>query len=271
MVQISKERSDIVSDSTQESIRRRHLERKRRRIAEMKRRRIITISLLILIVLSIIIFFTPIFKVRKIEIVGNVRVEATEIQSKLEPCMGKNIFRFRTKKPINNIKTIAYIDTVSIKKSPIKSKIIVRVTECEPAAYIEAGEKNIILDRNMKVLEIVEKVDLEIPVIRDVTASGVNLGAVVSLQNESTLNAVKTCIGEMTDEGILSGVKYISFKEIGNITFNYQDRLDVKCGRIDDFEKKIKIFNQAINSPKLTEKSRGTIDLSTTGQAVYTP
>lgn len=271
MVQISGGRSDGVSDSTQESIRRRHLERKRRRIIEMRRRRIITMSLLVLIIFCIIIFFTPIFKVRKIEIVGNEKVTVADITSKLEPCMGKNIFRFRTKKPINNIKTIAYIDTVSIKKSPLKSKITVKVTECEPAAYIEVGEKNIVLDRNMKVLEIVETVEAEIPVIQDVTASGVNLGAVVSLQNESTLNAVKTCIGEMADEGILNGVKYISFKEIGNVTFNYQDRLDVKCGRIENFEKKIKIFNQAINSPKLTEKSRGTIDLSTTGQAVYTP
>ncbi len=260
-----------MSDSTQENIRKRHLERRRRRIIEMRRRRIITISLLVLIVFCIIIFFTPIFKVRRIEILGNQRVAATEIESRLEPCMGKNIFRFGTKKPINNIKTIAYIDTVSIKKSPFKSKITVTVTECEPAAYIEVGEKNIILDKNMKVLEIVEKVEMEIPVIKDVTASGVNLGAVVSLQNDSTLNAVKTCINEMSDEGIISGVKYISFKELSNITFNYQDRLDVKCGRIENFEKKIKIFNQAINSPKLTEKSRGTIDLSVTGQAVYTP
>lgn len=265
------ERSDGVADATAESIRKRHIERQRKRIRQMKRRRVITISLLIIIVLLIIIFFTPLFNIRRIEITGNKRVSTAEIEEKLDGCAGKNIFRCTTGSPSKNIKNIPYVDDVKISKSVFSCKLTVVVTECVPAAFIKVGEKNAIIDKQLKVLEVVDNVENDIPEIIDVSAVDINPGKTITLQNEEALNAVKVCIPAIANEGISEGVEYISFKDLSNITFNYQDRLDVMCGDTGDFEKKIKFFNQAINSKKLTEKSRGTIDLSVSGQAVYTP
>ena len=75
--------------------------------------------------------------------------------------------------------------------------------------------------------------------------------------------------GKKTD--IIKGVTVISFEDVTNITFNYENRLDVICGTYIDFRRKLSLFKEAINSNKLTENSKGTINLSTTGKAIYTP
>ena len=267
----SKERSDDVTDSGNENIRNRHIERQKKRIRQMKRRRITTISVLSLVVLIVVIFFTPIFKIRKIEVNGNQKITTEEIVEKLEGSVGKNIFRYRVGNSLKNIKSMPYIDSVEIAKSAFSSKLTVNITECIPAGFFEVGEKNVVIDNKLKVLEVAEDIEYEIPVIEDVTVVQVELGNGITLENEEIFNVVKKCLTAISDEGILDGVKYISFENSDNITFNYQDRLDVVCGNTDNFKKKIKLFNQALNTQKLSDKSRGTIDLSVSGQAVYTP
>ena len=79
------------------------------------------------------------------------------------------------------------------------------------------------------------------------------------------------CLEEMKKIGILGGVRTISVADAGNITFNYEDRLDAICGSSVDLEKKLGYFKSAANSNRLTENSRGTIDLTTTGKAIYSP
>ena len=70
---------------------------------------------------------------------------------------------------------------------------------------------------------------------------------------------------------ILKGVKSISVADISNISFNYEDRIDAICGSSVDLSKKLGFFKSAVNSNRLTENSRGTIDLTTIGKAIYTP
>ena len=75
----------------------------------------------------------------------------------------------------------------------------------------------------------------------------------------------------MEKADIIKYVTYISFEDMTNITFNYQSRLDVICGTHIDFQRKLSLFKEAVNSNKLTQNSRGTINLATTGKAIYTP
>ena len=80
-----------------------------------------------------------------------------------------------------------------------------------------------------------------------------------------------SCIENMEKAGIIADITVMSFEDMTNITFNYQNRLDVICGTHIDFQRKLALFKEAVNSNKLTENSRGTINLSTTGKAIYTP
>ncbi len=260
-----------MADASSENIRKRHIERQKRRMRQMKRRRIITVSLLISIVFLIIIFFTPLFNIRKIEVVGNSKIETAQIEENLTLALGKNIFRYRSGSAVKKIKSIPYVSAAYVKKHVFSCKLTVTVEECTPAAYLAVGEKSVVLDANLKVLEVLDEVKYNIPEILDVVAVDIKPGEKITLQDNDTANAVSTCIPVLVNEGIIDGVKHISFKDLKNVTFNYQNRLDVICGTTDDFEKKIKFFYQAINSKSLTENSRGTIDLSVPGQAVYDP
>ena len=90
-------------------------------------------------------------------------------------------------------------------------------------------------------------------------------------QEEETQKIVIGCIGNLEKADIIKDVTFISFEDMTNITFNYQSRLDVICGTHIDFQRKLSLFKEAVNSNKLTQNSRGTINLATTGKAIYTP
>ena len=169
------------------------------------------------------------------------------------------------------MKKIPYVCGVTIDKAVFSKKITVNVSECLPAAYIEVGEKKVIIDGTLKVLEVTDNFEGKIPRIIDVSTLEVKPGNTLSLQSDDALETLRVCLPVIEKEGILEGVDYISFKDLSNIVFNYQERLDVVCGDANNFERKIKLFAQAINTATLTENSRGTIDLSVLGQAVYTP
>ena len=98
-----------------------------------------------------------------------------------------------------------------------------------------------------------------------------NAGEIISLDDNSTLKTVISALEAFKKSGLMSGINKIDFSDFENITFNYENRIDGICGPYVDFSRKLSLFREAITSNKLTEHSRGTINLSRTGRAVYTP
>ena len=96
-------------------------------------------------------------------------------------------------------------------------------------------------------------------------------GTVISLDDNGKLKTVLSVLEQFRKSGLMSGVTVINFEDIDNITFNYQNRLDGICGPYVDFSRKLSLFREAITSNRLTENSRGTIDLTKKGHAVYRP
>ena len=96
-------------------------------------------------------------------------------------------------------------------------------------------------------------------------------GAVITTDDAEKLVTVSEIFARLIDEDIISKIGTISFEDMNNITFTYENRLDVICGSEIDFSKKIGMFKKAVTSSKLTENSRGTIDISISGKAIYTP
>ena len=98
------------------TIRRRHSERQRKRARMMKLRRTIFFGVLIMITVFVILFYTPIFKIRKVEISGNEKVETAQISEIIGDAEGKNLFRIKASGIKKNILKIPYIDTVEIER-----------------------------------------------------------------------------------------------------------------------------------------------------------
>ena len=257
--------------SNSENIKARHAKRQNMRRREMKRRRIIFFSILFIIFVLIIMFLTPLFNIKKIDITGNERIETALIKQSIGSVEEENLFKLSGKKLENNIKTIPYVDDVSIKKVIIPTSLKVNVIECVPVGFIFYNEQFIIVDKKIKILEIVDTKPENMAEITGLTITAANVGAVIETDDVEKLNVVIDCISKMVDQDIVSKTYSMNFNDINNIIFNYENRLDVVCGSSLDFSKKIGMFYMALNSDKLTANSRGTIDISIAGKAIYTP
>lgn len=254
-----------------DNIQARHDERRKKRIREQKMRRIAFFSFLALVAMLIVMFFTPLFNIRNVEIVGNNRISTEEVTDTVGEIAGKNLFSYRKGKIRGRLSKLPYVDKVAVKKKTIPPTVTIEIKECIPAFQAEFGGAYAVVDKLGKVLELAgEKIE-GVPVMEGVTITSAKAGELVAFKDGEVQKTIMSCIENMDKAGILSGVTVMSFADMTNITFNYQSRLDVICGTHIDFQRKLALFKEAVNSNKLTENSRGTINLSTTGKAIYTP
>ena len=254
-----------------DNIQARHDERRKKRIREQKMRRIAFFSFLALVAVLIVMFFTPFFNIKNVEIVGNNRISSEEITNTVGEISGRNLFAYRKGRIKNKLYKMAYVDKVSVRKKTFPPTITIDIKECVPAFQTEYAGAFAVVDKFGKVLEqTAEKLE-GVPVMEGVTLTSAKVGETVAFKDSEIQKTVMFCIENMEKAGIISDITVMSFEDMTNITFNYQNRLDVICGTHIDFQRKLALFKEAVNSNKLTENSRGTINLSTTGKAIYTP
>ena len=258
-----------------QAIIRRQNERKRKRIRTMKIRRTVFFSTIACIIIYIILFHTPLFKIRSIDVQGNSKIEASEILTRIGDVENKNLFRAKISSMKKELLKIPYVKTVDIDRVVFKSKLSVNIEECAEAASISGDAGFVIIDKNAKVLSETAEKPTGVPEIIGLSATNIALGEKLKIgdKDKERFDIVLFCLNEMSRHEILNGVTNISVADIGNITFNYENRLDAICGSNVDLQKKIGFFKSALSSPQLTENSRGTIDLTNSGEgkAIYTP
>lgn len=252
-------------------IRERHIQRQLRHKRIMKRRRIIFFTVLSIAAISIVLFFTPLFNIKNIEIYGNNKIETAVLKQAIGSVEEENLFRLNTKKIIENVKTIPYADDLHIKKNIFPVGIEVTVTECIPACFVFYNDHFVILDKNLKILEETDTAVEGLCEIIGIDVTSVTPGAVLSLDDNDKILSVSECISCLIEQDLISHTNKIDFTDMTKIMFTYENRLNVICGSSVDFQKKIGMFVKAVNSSKLNENSRGTIDISISGKAIYTP
>lgn len=257
--------------ASEKSIQARHDLRRQKRIREQKIRRYTFFAVLGIIAILIVMFFTPIFNIKTVNIVGNNKITAEQISAQVGDLTGRNLFSARKRTIKKKLSEFAYTEKVAIKKNPFPPTLTVEITERIPMVQVSYAETFIVIDKDGRVLEkTTEKLE-GVPVCEGLKVTSANEGEFISLKDEETQKIVVGCIGNMEKADIINDITYISFEDMTNITFNYQSRLDVVCGTHIDFQRKLDLFKEAVNSNKLTQNSRGTINLSTTGKAIYTP
>lgn len=249
----------------------RHDERRKKRIREQKMRRIAFFSFLALAAVLIVMFFTPLFNIRNVEIAGNNRISNEEITGTVGEIEGRNLFSYRKGKIKNRLYKLAYVEKVSVNKKAFPPTIRVDIKERIPAFQAEYAGGFTVVDKSGRVLEQVSERIEGVPTMQGVLISSAKEGDTVAFKDTETQKIIMSCVENMGKAGIISDITVMSFEDMTNITFNYQNRLDVICGTHIDFQRKLALFKEAVNSNKLTENSRGTINLSTTGKAIYTP
>lgn len=253
------------------NIQARHDKRRQKRIREQKIRRCIFFTVLALIAVLIVMFFTPLFNIKTVAVTGNEKLTAEEISAQIGDITGRNLFSTRKRTIKRNLYDMAYIDEVAVKKKPFPPTVIVEVLECKPTVQINYVDSFIVIDSTGKILERLPERLEGVPVAEGISVTSANVGEMIAFKDEEVQKIIMSCIGYMEKADIIKDITVMSFADMTNITFNYQSRLDAICGTHIDFQRKLALFKEAVNSNKLTQNSRGTINLSTTGKAIYTP
>lgn len=249
----------------------RHNKRRQKRIREQKIRRYTFFTVLTLIVVLSVMLFTPFFNIKAVNVTGNSKLSSEQITSQISYVNGKNLFRTSKRGIKKMLSELAYVDKITVKKRPFPATLLIEIEECKPVFQIAYSEEYIIIDGNGKILEKTTEKQDGIPVMEGASFLSANEGEQIAFKDEETQKIIMSCIGYMEKADIIKDITVMSFEDMTNITFNYQNRLDVICGTHIDFQRKLALLKEAVNSNKLTENSRGTINLSTTGKAIYTP
>lgn len=260
----------VHSVKPEESIRKRHSKRQQKRRRQQLIRRCISLSTLSAIVLCVIIFATPLLNIRNVSISGNIKIDSAELEPIAESFKGHNLILTGKGSVEKALLPFAYTESVSVKRGLFPPSLNIVITEREPVAQLVHNQSYVTIDIDGKILEVGER-NTEYAEIIGLKLTSSNAGEIISLDDNGKLKTVIGVLASFKKSGLFAGVTKISLENMDNITFNYENRIDGVCGPYVDFTRKLGLFREAITSNKLTENSRGTIDLTKTGKAVYTP
>ena len=250
----------------------RYNSRQKKRRLRILRIRAAVIAVLSVALIIVLLFVTPIFNIRNISVSGNNIVTLDQINACVGDVVGQNLFATWSSTIENRLKSIAYIDEVTVSKALIPPTLYVNIKECETAAYFESNGKQVILNADLKVLDDSNTFPINgIPLIRGIEPSDYTVGRRFELKDTEKQEALSVFLKTMSATDQLKDVLYVDLSEITDIRFNYKGMIDVSCGSMLELDKKLRMFKAAITSGSLKENARGTMDLSNPEQAVYTP
>ena len=245
--------------------------RQKERRMKKKRRRAALVLFLVIVLILALLFLTPVFNIRRLSVEGNSIVPEEQIAELLKPLIGDNLLRTGSEEITKTLKAIPYIDKVYVQKRMFPPSVDITVTEYTEAALIRKEGKTLIVNHGLHVLSEDGEGVYGLPVITGVEVKDYGIGTDLTLNNDEKAAALAALLSALEESGLLSKVIEIDITNLTYITMNYDDRIDVKCGSSLDIDRKISLLAEAVMSNSLSENSKGTIDLSETGKAVYTP
>ena len=225
-----------------------------------------------LVLVWLILILVPIFNVRNISISGNKIVTPQQVSELVGDVKGTNLFLVSKRSIKKKLKTIDYINEVKVDKKLIPPSIEITVMEHIPAAYLQVGSSYVVINSSLIVLDENSATDMEaIPCITGVKIKSATLGKPLQSEKEAIPEVISQILKISEENEILGYIISIDLSDLNNITFNYDNRITVNCGTAIDIDRKMRLFNETIHNENIAPDAVGTIDLSETGKAKYTP
>lgn len=254
-----------------EAEKRRSIEKKRK-AERLKRQRLqALISLCVALVFMIVILFmTPIFNIKEVRLSGNNTVHKEVINQQIGYVVGANLFATSSTKIEKKMCEIPQVSEVEVKKHVFPAYIELFITESIPAAYLLAGATTIVVDSDLTVIDDADIFNKDkLPSISGISVSGYQLNSELEIKNSEQEEVLKTLLQSLEVLGLISKVTYISVDDLTNITFNYDNRIEVHCGSPLDLDRKIRMFSESIKTSVIKDNSMGVFDISVPGKASY--
>ncbi len=238
-----------------------------RRMEVQKRKKIFKkmIGLFLLFVLcAVIAAFTPYFNISQVNITGNSRVSAQEIEQASGITQGSNIFRVKLSSVKRRIQNISYIHSVKVKRE-FPNQISIEVEESQPAAAVPYLGQYVLIDRYGKALEQETQENMvnitDIVILTGLEIKNFELGEKIIVENERNLKIVLESLSELVHNSLIENTNEIDVTDENGIVYKMNDsKLSVLMGDASDLSYRVKFLKEILN--KLGGTPRGVIDFT---------
>lgn len=238
-----------------------------RRVEVQKRKRVFKrmVGLFLLFVLcAVIASFTPYFDITKVNVTGNSRVSAREIEIASGITDGTNIFRVKLSSVRKKLEKISYVHSVRVKRD-FPNQISIEIEESQPVAAAPYMGNYILIDRYGKTLEQETPQDMEklpeIVYLKGLEIKNFVLGEKIIVENERNLKIVLESLTELVHNNLIGNTNEIDLESEDGVVFKMNDsKMTVLMGDATDLPYRVKFLKEILD--KLSGTPRGIIDFT---------
>lgn len=211
-------------------------------------------------------------KVSRFTVEGNSLYSDEEIVAATKIQIGDSLFFIDKSQTAANLMTqLPYIQSVAISKK-IPDQVIITVEESQRLAYLQSGEDFWILDSSGRVIDKLTEADLNSQIkVNGLTFEAPTIGTdlTVSGDQQGKLDYLCEILKEIQDRNLQQSVTYIDVSDPANPTFDFNRQFVVRMGPKSNTANKFSLLQSVVE--RIGERQYGVIDLSTDGEAHYTP
>lgn len=256
---------------------RQSIKEKRNKIKAQNRRRnrkrnlrimrfILLITILILCIYSFFIFF----RIKEIEINGNIPYNKITMSDSLSIKKEDSLIFFdKFKLAIEIIEGYPYIGEITIRRE-YPNKLVINATKTQGFASVVQDGVYYLIDIKGKILEILSPEEAEeYPRIFGYDLSIIDIGKSIKSDDIQKQQALIEIIDVFSREQKLEYVTEISLEKIYDIKVNAYGKYEIHLGNTEEIDYKMKFLDEVLS--KLTPSDTGEIDLSTPAYARFRP
>ncbi len=206
--------------------------------------------LLIFIVttLGITLSMTLLFNISKFEIVGSTKYSPEEIIKSSGVMSGDNMVRLKTDNVKEKILSeLTYIDDVTIKKK-FPNTLVIELVVSKPIIYVKYENEYLVISEGFRILSKMQSYDETLILIEGFDADFKKLGDKLKSLDKNKEKILKDMLFEIQKLDF-QNIKSINLTDKYNLSYNYDNRINVKISDYSDLEYKMKS-----SKPLLTEK-----------------
>jgi len=232
----------------------------------------ILLALMALLVAVGVVLHSTVFRVRSINIYGNVNLSAEEVVIQSGLAEGQNIFAIDKKMVEKNINANRYLKFQSLRRDYPDTVTLV-VYERVPCAAFQSLGIQYTMDKTCMILEQTEYLT---PMDGMIVVTGAQVdhalvGQTLALRDEDQLTACQGILYELETKGLMGAMSELNVSDLGNLYLVSVDGFSIRLGTYEQIGPKL-ISCMAVHKELVSRGySGGTIDVSAPVYPTYIP
>lgn len=230
------------------------------------------LGLMALLVVVGIVLHSTVFRVRSINVYGNVNLSADEVVIQSGLAEGQNIFAIDKEQVEKRINANRYLKFQSLRRDYPDTVTLV-VYERVPCAAFQSLGIQYMMDKSCMILEQTEHLT---PMDGMIVVTGVQvdqavMGSTLKLRDEDQLTACQGILYELETKGLLGAMSELNVSDLGNLYLVSVDGFSIRLGAYEQIGAKL-ISCMAVHKELINRGyANGTIDVSAPVYPTYIP